>query len=70
MGEEHIKEMAEMRATVTTLTEDIAEIKTSMKGLLDAWNAASALVTFVRVLAMIGGGVAAVLGALKFGVHK
>lgn len=71
MSAEHEAEIQEMRDTVAALKDDIAEIKTAMKGLLDAWNAATALVSFIKVAAMIGASVAAIISYLKFGVtHK
>ena len=68
--EEHVKEMAEMRATITALTDDMAEIKSSMKGLLDAWNAAGALLTFIKVAATVVTAGLGVLAFVKIGEHK
>ena len=68
--EEHVKEMAEMRATITALTDDMAEIKTSMKGLLDAWNASVAFLGFLKVAATVTTAVLGTLAFFKFGAHK
>lgn len=61
-------EIAELKAEITGLKEDISDLKKDIKGLVEAWNTAKGMTSFIKWLSGLATA-GAVLWALIRGNH-
>ena len=59
-----------LKKSVDDLASKVEELEASLSGLVKAWEAAGALVSFVKWAAAIVTAVATLMAVVKFGVHK
>lgn len=59
-----------LKKSVDDLTEKVDRLEASMSGLVSAWEAAGALVGFVKWAAAVATAITGIAAIIKFGVHK
>lgn len=59
-----------LKKSVDDLAAKVEELEASLSGLVRAWEAAGALVSFVKWSAIVATSIASLAAFYKFGVHK
>jgi hypothetical protein len=59
-----------LKKSVDDLTAKVDQLEESLSGLVKAWEAAGALVGFVKWAAAVATAITGVAAFIKFGVHK
>lgn len=58
-------ELIVLRQEVDSLKEAVEQLSDHVKELLEAWNAANGILKLIKWLAVIGGGLATIVAAVK-----